>query len=80
MSDKKKHLVIIVNPKSGVEREKEIKNAVYDHLDHEQYSYEIIHTKYAKHGIELAAEAAKQGVWIPLRDRDSGKVNVNILQ
>jgi diacylglycerol kinase (ATP) len=75
MSNKKKHLVIIVNPKSGVEREKEIKNAVYDHLDHEQYSYEIIHTKYAKHGIELAAGAAKQGAYAVVAVGGDGSIN-----
>lgn len=75
MSKKKKHLVIIVNPKSGVERQKEIQNAVFDHLDHEQYTYEIIHTKYAKHGIELAAEAAKQGAYAVVAVGGDGSIN-----
>ncbi|MGN6568975.1 MAG: diacylglycerol kinase family protein, partial [Flavipsychrobacter sp.] len=49
----KKHLVFIVNPKSGVEREKEIQQAIDKHLDHNSYSHELLHTEYAKHGIEL---------------------------
>ncbi len=71
----KKHLVFIINPKSGIERQKEIQHAVYDHLDHEQFSYEIVNTKYAKHGIELAADAAAKGAYAVVAVGGDGSVN-----
>ena len=71
----KKHLVFIINPKSGVERQKEIQNAVYDHLDHDRFSYEIVNTKYAKHGIELAADAAAKGAYAVVAVGGDGSIN-----
>ena len=78
----KKHLVFIINPKSGVEREKAIKNAIEASLDHEGYTYELIHTEYAKHGIELAKEAAGKGAYAVVAVGGDGSVNdiVNGLQ
>ncbi|MBB6111193.1 hypothetical protein [Mucilaginibacter lappiensis] len=37
-----KHLVFIINPKSGVDRQKEIKNAIDTRQDQEVYSYKIL--------------------------------------
>jgi len=71
----KKHLVFIVNPKSGVEREKIVKKAIDTTLDSEQYSYEIVHTQYAKHGIELAKEAAGKGAFAVVAVGGDGSVN-----
>jgi len=71
----KKHLVFIVNPKSGVEREKIIKSAIETTLDHEQYTHEIVHTEYAKHGIELAKQAAAQGAFAVVAVGGDGSVN-----
>ena len=59
----KKHLVFVVNPKSGVERQKVVQHAIEQYLDKEQFTYEIQHTQYAKHGTELAREAAKAGAY-----------------
>jgi len=59
----KKHLVFVVNPKSGVERQKAVQQAIGQYLDQEQFTYEIQFTQYAKHGTELAREAAKAGAY-----------------
>lgn len=59
----KKHLVFVVNPKSGVERQKVVQHAIDQYLDKEQFTYEIQYTQYAKHGTELAREAAKAGAY-----------------
>lgn len=59
----KKHLVFVVNPKSGVERQKVVQHAIEQYLDKEQFTYEIQFTQYAKHGTELAREAAKAGAY-----------------
>ena len=71
----KKHVVFIINPKSGVERQKEIKQGVEAHLDKEKYTYEIINTAYAKHGIELAKDAAAKGAYAVVAVGGDGSVN-----
>ncbi len=71
----KKHLVFIVNPKSGVDRVKAIKNAIDTVLDHEQYTHEIVNSEYAKHGIELAKQAAENGAYAVVAVGGDGSVN-----
>lgn len=71
----KKHLVFIVNPNSGVERQKQVQDAIDNYLDHAAYSHEIVHTQYAKHGIELAKEAAAKGVYAVVAVGGDGSVN-----
>lgn len=71
----RKHLVFIVNPKSGVEREKAIQRAIDNRLDTEAYSYEIQHTEYAKHGTELARNAAANNAFAVVAVGGDGSVN-----
>jgi YegS/Rv2252/BmrU family lipid kinase len=71
----KRHLVFIINPKSGTERQKEIKAGIDTALDKEQYSYEIKNTEYAKHGTILAKEAAKDGAYAVVAVGGDGSVN-----
>lgn len=70
-----KHLVFIINPKSGVDREKAIQLAIDSKLDMTQYSYELIHTEYAKHGTTLAKEAANKGAYAVVAVGGDGSVN-----
>lgn len=70
-----KHIVFIVNPKSGVERQKEIKQAIADHLDKAIYTHEILNTEFAKHGTSLAREAARNGAWAVVAVGGDGSVN-----
>lgn len=70
-----RHIVFIVNPKSGVERQKEIRRAVETHLDKSVYSFEILATEYAKHGIELARNAAAKGAYAVVAVGGDGSVN-----
>lgn len=71
----KKHLVFIINPKSGVEREKAIQQAIDTQLDQEQFTYEIDHTEYAKHGTLLAKAAAAKGAYAVVAVGGDGSVN-----
>ena len=71
----KKHLVFIINPKSGVERQKEIKQGIDSTLDQTRYSYEIQHTEFAKHGTELAKKAAERHVYAVVAVGGDGSVN-----
>ena len=71
----RKHIVFIINPKSGVERQKEIKQGIDTNLDMEQYSYEILNTEFAKHGTKLAREAAGNGAYAVVAVGGDGSVN-----
>ncbi len=71
----RKHIVFIINPKSGVERQKEINDAINTCLDEELYSHEILHTEYAKHGTKLADEAARNGAYTVVAVGGDGSVN-----
>ena len=71
----KKHIVFIINPKSGVERQKEIREGIESHLDKEHYSYEILNTEFAKHGTVLAKEAARNGAYAVVAVGGDGSVN-----
>lgn len=71
----KKHIVFIVNPRSGIERQKEISHAVDMHLDSKQYTHEIRLTEYAKHGTIIAREASEQGAYAVVAVGGDGSVN-----
>jgi diacylglycerol kinase (ATP) len=70
-----KHLVFIINPKSGVEREKAIQFAIDSKLDMQKYTYEIVHTEYAKHGTALAKAVADKGAYAVVAVGGDGSVN-----
>lgn len=70
-----RHIVFIINPKSGVERQKEIQHAIDAHLDKSKYTYEIQHTQHAGHGIELARNAAAQNAYAVVAVGGDGSVN-----
>lgn len=70
-----KHLVFIVNPKSGIERKKEIAAAIDLCLDKEIYSFEIQLTEYAQHGEVLARAAAAAGAYAVVAVGGDGSVN-----
>lgn len=71
----KKHVVFIINPKSGVDRVKAIESAIAAKLDQQRFSYEIIHTQFAKHGTELAKDAAEKGAYAVAAVGGDGSVN-----
>jgi YegS/Rv2252/BmrU family lipid kinase len=70
-----KHLVFVVNPKSGVERNKKIQAAIQAHLDQSVYSYEIQETQHAGHGTKLAQNAAVKGAFAVVAVGGDGSVN-----
>lgn len=71
----KHHLVFIINPKSGVDRQKAIQRAIDTTLDKQKFTYEIQHTRYAKHGTELARTAAADGAYAVVAVGGDGSVN-----
>jgi len=71
----RKHIVFIINPKSGVERQKEIQEGIDSHLDKEKYSHEIQYTEFIKHGTKLANDAARAGAYAVAAVGGDGSVN-----
>ena len=71
----KKHLVFIINPKSGVDRRKAIQKAIDNNLDFNQFTYQLQHTEYAKHGTVLAKAAAANGAYAVVAVGGDGSVN-----
>ena len=71
----KQHIVFIINPKSGVERQKEISQAIAAHLDEKKFTHEIWTTAYARHGIELARNAAGKSAYAVVAVGGDGSVN-----
>lgn len=70
-----RHLVFIVNPKSGVDRVKAIEGAIQQYLDQSLYSYEIQYTHHAGHGAELAQKASISGAYAVVAVGGDGSVN-----
>lgn len=68
-------VLFIINPKSGVDRVKALQGLIAQHLDQEKYTYEIAYTQYAKHGTELARNAAQNGFHIIVAVGGDGSVN-----
>lgn len=53
-----KKILFIINPISGIGKQKIVESLIGKHLDKEKFSSEIVYTKYAKHAIELSKEAS----------------------
>jgi diacylglycerol kinase (ATP) len=70
-----KHLVFIINPRSGVDRQKAIQQSIETVLDKSQFTYEIQYTQYPKHGIELARAAAEKNAFSVVAVGGDGSVN-----
>jgi YegS/Rv2252/BmrU family lipid kinase len=71
----KKKICFIVNPISGVGRQKVIEALIDKYLDRSIYEYEIAYTKAAKHATELAADAASRKVDVVVAVGGDGSVN-----
>jgi diacylglycerol kinase (ATP) len=70
-----KHIVFIINPKSGVDREKAISEVIDGQLDKTKFTYAVAHTERAGHGTELAKQAAEQGAFAVVAVGGDGSVN-----
>lgn len=53
-----KKILFIINPISGVGKQKIVENLIDKVLDLQQFTYDISYTQYAKHAIEISIEAA----------------------
>lgn len=70
-----KKIRFIVNPISGVGRQKVIEQLVSKKLNKNKFEFDIVYTKYPKHATELSSEAAKQKIDIVVAVGGDGSVN-----
>jgi len=71
----KKSICFIVNPISGIGRQKVIEKLIDENLDRTKFDYEIAYTKAAKHAIELSKDAAGRNFNIVVAVGGDGSVN-----
>lgn len=71
----KKKIVFIVNPISGAQNKRLILNHLEEKIDKNKYNYEIVHTEYAGHAMEIAFQAASNGVDIVIAIGGDGTIN-----
>lgn len=71
----KKKIYFIVNPISGIGRQKIIEKLIDESLNRLVFDYEIAYTKAAKHATELARNAAAKGFDIVVAVGGDGSVN-----
>ena len=67
--------LFIVNPISGVGKQKKIESLLKQNLNHDLFDYEVQYTERIHHGTELAREAAMQGYDCVVAVGGDGSVN-----
>ena len=71
----RKHIRFIINPISGVGRQRVIESLVEKHLDSDLYEAEMVYTEGPRHATQLAAEAAEADTNIVVAVGGDGSVN-----
>ena len=67
--------LFVVNPVSGVGRQKKIETLLKQNLDHDLFDYEVRYTEHIHHGTELAREAVERGYDCVVAVGGDGSVN-----
>ncbi len=75
MQTDRKHIVFIVNPKSGTQGKEGILRCIESRIDRGKYDFEIVHTAYAGQGTDVAAAKAAEGADVVVAIGGDGTVN-----
>lgn len=75
MSENKKKIIFIVNPVSGTQSKSLILNLLDEKMDNQKYVWSVVYTERAGHAIEIAAQAAGEGVDIVVAIGGDGTIN-----
>ncbi len=67
--------VVVVNPISGVGKQKKIESILKENLNQDFFDYSVRYTEHIHHGTEIAREAAEQGVDCVVAVGGDGSVN-----
>lgn len=71
----KKKIMVIVNPISGIGKQKKIEKALQANLNHDLFDYEVRYTEFIHHGKDLAREGADRGMDGVIAVGGDGSVN-----
>jgi len=71
----KKKVCFIVNPISGIGKQKKIEKLIKHNLNQKLFSYEVLYTKRPKHATELSRSAVLKGAHIIVAVGGDGSVN-----
>lgn len=71
----KKKILVVVNPISGVGRQKKIETVLRDNLNLDIFDYEVRYTEHIHHGTEIARDAADKGYDAVVAVGGDGSVN-----
>ena len=75
MSNPPRKIRFIINPKSGIGKQKIVERRIETHLDKAAFDYEICYTQAKAHAIELSREAAQMGYAAVIAVGGDGTVN-----
>src|SRR5574344_1295889 len=71
----KDKILFIINPISGVGKQKTVENALETTLDKERYDYKIVYTEYAHHSTAISLKAALLGYDVVVAVGGDGSIN-----
>ena len=72
---KQQKILFIINPISGVGRQKVVESAIEKYLDKDKFSFEIAYTEYVNHAFEIANEKKADAIDIITVVGGDGSVN-----
>ncbi len=72
---RKRRIRFVLNPVSGIGKQKKIPALISRLIDPELFEYELLHTKAAGHAVELAREAAEKGYDAVIAIGGDGSIN-----
>jgi len=75
MSTQKRKIVFIINPISGTQDKESVINLIKEVIDANSIDWEVRYTENAGHAVEIAAEAAKEGVDVVVAVGGDGTIN-----
>lgn len=75
MEEKRRHIVVIINPVSGTGNKDKIPRLIENVVDHDTNDVSIFATEYAGHAREIAAQAAIDGAEVVVAIGGDGTVN-----
>ena len=71
----KKNLLAIVNPISGIGKQKKIEKVLKENLNQDLFDYSVAYTEHIHHGTEIARDAAMKGYDVVVAVGGDGSVN-----
>ena len=73
--NKKKKILFLINPKSGVQSKKRVPELIEKYIDRVKYIPTIEYTQYAGHACELTRKAVENGMDIVVAVGGDGTIN-----